>query len=228
MAPATYAILCAVVAAHLYGPYAEPSAFGDATLTFKVPVWQPFMLPPLYVGSVYHLAYVLLTLFTVGRRLERHLGAFRFLLLVAALLFAVSLLRDGLRFVLWKYQLAFWSTVPPPAPHSGDCFCGLVGTLLALKAVYHGIRPDAAYRLGTVCIQVSFWPGLLLELTHFLLHARGGATFGHVTGVLVGLAVSRLLRDRRWRRHLVPAPTGSGTVVGSSRDYPETPAPGLD
>ncbi|KAL3198427.1 hypothetical protein MRX96_014250 [Rhipicephalus microplus] len=113
--------MCAVMAAYLYGPYTEPSVFGEATLTFEIPVWRPFMLPPLYVGSVFHLAYVLLTLFTVGRRLERCLGAIRFLLLVPTLLFAVSMLRDGLRFVIWKYQLAFWSTVPPPSPHSGDC-----------------------------------------------------------------------------------------------------------
>ncbi|KAL1467760.1 hypothetical protein MTO96_025951 [Rhipicephalus appendiculatus] len=117
--PVTYAFMCAVVVAHLYGPYAEPSAFGEAALTFVVPVWRPFMLPPLYVGTVFHLAYVLLTLFAVGRRLERRLGALRFLLLVPALLLAVSVLRDGLRFVLWKYQLAFWSTVPPPSTAFG-------------------------------------------------------------------------------------------------------------
>ncbi|XP_075730539.1 uncharacterized protein LOC142772228 [Rhipicephalus microplus] len=226
--PVTYAFMCSVVAAYLYGPYAEPSAFGGATLTFDVPVWRPFMLPPLYVGSVFHLAYVLLTLFAVGRRLERCLGALRFLLLAPTLLLAVSVLRDGLRFVTWKYQLAFWSTAPPPSPHSGDCFCGLVGTLLALKAVYHGLRPDAAYRLGSVCIQVSFWPGLLLELTHFMLHAREDAIYGHVIGALVGVAVSRLLRDRRWFGRLVPTVTVGGSVVGSSRDYPETPAPGID
>ncbi|KAH6921655.1 hypothetical protein HPB50_003856 [Hyalomma asiaticum] len=149
--PVTYALMCAVVSAYLYGPYAEPSALDKATLTFRVPPWRPFMLSPLYVANVYLLAYALLTLFTVGQRLERNLGAFRLLLLAPALLFAVSVLRDGLRFVLWKYQLAIWSTMPPPTPHSGDCCCGLVGTLLALKAVYLRHPPGrclpARYRL---------------------------------------------------------------------------------
>ncbi|XP_049513049.1 uncharacterized protein LOC125940664 [Dermacentor silvarum] len=227
MIPVTYVFMSAVVAAYLYGPYAEPSVLHEAKLTFVVPVWRPFMLPPLYVGNIYQLAYVLLTLFTVGRRLERDLGRRRFALLTPLLLFAVSVLRDGLRFVVWKHQLAFWSTAPPPAPHSGECCCGLVGTLLALKAIHHGLHPDAAYRLGTVCIRVSFWLGLLLELTHFLLLAREGSTFGHVIGALLGLLVSRLLRDRRWfDRH--PSTTGSSSALGSSQEYEQPPPPGPD
>ncbi|XP_065281127.2 uncharacterized protein [Dermacentor albipictus] len=226
MTPVTYAFMSAVVAAYLYGPYTEPCALGEAPLTFKVPVWRPFMLPPLYVGNIYQLAYVLLTVFTVGRRLERDLGRCRLALLAPLLLFAVSVLRDGLRFIAWKYQLAFWSTAPPPAPHSGECCCGLVGTLLALKAIHHSLQPDAAYRLGTLCIRVRFWPGLLLELTHFLLLAREGSTFGHVTGVLLGLVVSHLLRDRRWfDPH--SSTTGSSSALGSSREYEKSPAPGL-
>ncbi|KAK8788883.1 hypothetical protein V5799_021343 [Amblyomma americanum] len=224
--PVTYLFVAAVATAHLYGPYAGTTAMNETKLAFRHPFWRPLVLSPLYVGNVYELAYVLLSLLAIGQKVEQHLGHYRFLVLAPALLLAVNTSRDGLKFVLWKHLLAFRTDLPPPAPHVGDCSCDLVGVLLALKAVLHTVRPDAEYQIASQPIGVHFWPGMLFELMHLHYFAQAGSSFAHVPGVLFGLAVARFLRHRRGFG--IPKATRSSTVPSDSQDYLDARRPSFD
>ncbi|KAK8781013.1 hypothetical protein V5799_017643, partial [Amblyomma americanum] len=72
--PITCLFVACICATHLYGPFPQPSAAVEPTLIFGDSFRQPSIPGALYVGNVYHLAYVVLSLIAVGHNLERTLG----------------------------------------------------------------------------------------------------------------------------------------------------------
>ncbi|XP_077495681.1 uncharacterized protein LOC144106714 [Amblyomma americanum] len=194
-APVTYLLIAVITVAFLYGPYPDRSAPNAMQLTFLYPVWEPLFLPALYLPSVYQLAFVVLSLFRVGRELERDLGHYGFLIFATGLLLGVNALLDGLSWIAWRHLVAFQDDLPPPVRHSSTCSCALVGALLAMKVIHHRRHPHCEYHMACFSIYVPFWTGVLLELTLLHLEMPDGYTLGHVTGILLGLVVNNCRKE---------------------------------
>ncbi|KAH7976452.1 hypothetical protein HPB52_014383 [Rhipicephalus sanguineus] len=193
-------IACACVV-HASGPYPALQAVDQNAWTFKHSVWQPFVLPSVYVGNACHLAYILLSLLEVGQKLERDIGHYRFLVLFLGLLITVTVLRDNVPAVVWKYVLLREDPLPAALGQRGsDCGSALFCTVLAMKAVLYRGRPRSLYEMASFPVHVPFWPGLALELALLHLQSDRGCSFGHVVGVLLGLAVARF----GWKRLSCP------------------------
>ncbi|XP_077497703.1 uncharacterized protein LOC144108313 [Amblyomma americanum] len=194
-APATFLFVASIIVAFLYGPYSDPSAAAGSAVVFRHPVWQPPILPALYLSNAYQLAYVVLTLLAVGQELERDFGHYSFLCLAFGLLFTVNVLQDGLSWILWKYLTAFRGDFPTPVPLSSSCSAGLVGTLLAMKIIHQKRHPYRDYQVASFPIPMPFWTCVPLELAHLHLFMPRGSTVDHVTGVLLGLIFTHYYRE---------------------------------
>ncbi|KAH7974492.1 hypothetical protein HPB49_015937 [Dermacentor silvarum] len=208
-------IACACIA-HASGPYPILPAVDQATWTLE---HSPFVLPLVYVGNVCHLAYVLLSLLAVGQRLERDLGHYRFLALLVGLILAVTVLRDGLPAVIWKHLLRRRDPLPALFRRPGDdCGCALFCAVLALKAVYHRGRGRSLYEMASFPVHMPFWPGVALELMLLHLQTHQSSSFGHVIGVLLGLAVARFWWQGRPRQ--AGSSSSDGGPAGILNDAP--------
>ncbi|KAK8760858.1 hypothetical protein V5799_027875 [Amblyomma americanum] len=188
-APVTFLFAISIMAAYVYGPYPRPPAVAKSALTFRYPVWSLPGIRTLYLPNVFMMGYVIMSLLPVGAKLELEIGHYRFLGLVIGLLFAMNISLDSLAWVIWKHIIALRTEGPAPAPHSLSCGCGLVGVLLALKVIHHMRHPQSDYQMASFPIPVPFWAGVLMELAHLGCSMPQGSTFGHVTGVVLGLAV---------------------------------------
>lgn len=193
--PVTYLLIAIIIVAFLYGPYPDRSAPNAVQLTFLYSVWDPLFLPALYLPNIYQLTFVVLSLFAVGKELERDLGHYGFLCLAAGLLLGLNVLLDGLSWIAWKHLGAFQDGLPPPVRHSRSCSCALVGVLLAMKVVHHRRHPHCEYDMARFPIYVPFWTGVLLELMLLHLQMPEGHTLGHVTGILLGLVVTNCRKE---------------------------------
>lgn len=190
--PTTSFFAAAIVASHVFGPYPEGSAATKPLLTFKHPVRPPWILPALYVDTVYQLAYVILTLLTVGSELELDRGWRWFAQTVLGLLVSVNVVQDILCWIVWSHARAFQNGLPAPFLHSSTCSCGLFGTLLALKIVHNRLHPESVFTMASFCIPMPFWSGLLLEVLTLNLVTSSGSSLGHVIGVLVGILAANV------------------------------------
>ncbi|KAL3248371.1 hypothetical protein MRX96_056532 [Rhipicephalus microplus] len=198
-------IACACVV-HASGPYPVLQSVDQDMWTFKHSVWQPFVVSSVYVGNACHLAYTLLSLLAVGQKLERDIGHYRFLVVFLGLLSAVIVIRDNVPAIVWRYVLLRRDPLPAAfLGHSGnDCGSALFCTVLAMKAVQYMVRPRPLYEMASFPVRVPFWPGLLLEMALLHLQSELGSSFGHVVGVLLGLAVARF----GWKRLSCPNRVG--------------------
>ncbi|XP_077547839.1 uncharacterized protein LOC144160106 [Haemaphysalis longicornis] len=192
--PVTCLFAAALVASHVFGPYPEGAAAAKSQLTFKHPVRPPWILPALYVGGVYQLAYVVLTLLTVGGELELDRGRRWFVQMVIGLLVGVNMVQDILSWIVWSHARAFQDGLPAPFLHSSTCSCGLFGALLALKIVHNKLHPEAVFTMASFCIPVPFWAGMLLEVFTLSLVSSSGSSLGHVIGILAGIVAANV----RW------------------------------
>ncbi|XP_065303400.2 uncharacterized protein [Dermacentor albipictus] len=193
-APVTYIFSASIIAAYIYGPYANHTATAQPMLAFQYPIWQLPVLPALYLPNLFQLVYVTLSLLPVGVELERDLGHLRFMCEVTGLLLGVNLILNGLTCAAWEHVIVHHTDQPPPAAHSASCGCGLVGVLLALKIV-HRDRNNGhrnRYQMASFSVPLPFWIGLLIDFAHMCCYMPPGSSVGHVTGVLLGLAVANI------------------------------------
>ncbi|XP_054924349.1 uncharacterized protein [Dermacentor andersoni] len=193
-APVTYIFSASIIAAYIYGPYVNHTATAQPTLAFQYPIWQVPVLPALYLPNLFQLVYVTLSLLPVGVELERDLGHLRFMCEVTGLLLGVSLILNGLTCAVWEHVIVHHTEQPPPAAHSTSCGCGLVGVLLALKIVHRDKNNGRRnrYQMASFSVPLPFWIGLLIDFALMWCYMPTGSSVGHVTGVLLGLAVANI------------------------------------
>ncbi|KAH6921654.1 hypothetical protein HPB50_003855 [Hyalomma asiaticum] len=206
-------IACACVI-HASGPYPVLQAADQNAWTFKHSIWHPFVLPSVYVANACHLAYVLLSLLAVGQKLERNMGHYRFLVMFLGLLLVLTVLQHNVPAFVWKHVLLREDPLPDLLGQPGnDCGCALFCTVLAMKAVQYRGLPRSRYEMASIPVHVPFWPGLVLELTLLHLQTGRGSSFGHVVGVLLGLAVARF----GWKELSCPVQDGRSTSTLGGR-----------
>ncbi|KAL3248368.1 hypothetical protein MRX96_056530 [Rhipicephalus microplus] len=159
---------------HASGPYPVLQSVDQDMWTFKHSVWQPFVVSSVYVGNACHLAYTLLSLLAVGQKLERDIGHYRFLVVFLGLLSAVIVIRDNVPAIVWRYVLL--RRDPLPAAFLGHS--------------------------GNDCGSALFCTVLAMKAVQYM--SELGSSFGHVVGVLLGLAVARF----GWKRLSCPDRVG--------------------
>ncbi|KAL3227524.1 hypothetical protein MRX96_004222 [Rhipicephalus microplus] len=186
-APITFLLCASIIVAHMYGPYLNHSHTAQPGLTFQYPVWQPPILPALYLPSSFLIFYVINCLWKVCPKLEQDFGHLSFLRMLICLLLGVNMMIDVVTWATWTHTIALRTGQPVPAAHSSSCGCGLVGVLLALKIIHHD-RRDARH-VPKTWFSVPFWADVGLNLAFFSWMMPAGSSVANVIGVLLGLVV---------------------------------------
>ncbi|KAL1420374.1 hypothetical protein MTO96_024207 [Rhipicephalus appendiculatus] len=127
-APVTFLLCAAIVVAQTYGPYLNHTHTAQPTLTFQDPVWQPPILPALYLPNSFHVYCVINSLWKMGQELEQDLGHLR-----------CNARRDPMPWFsvpmpFWVeiiLNLAFFSWIMP----AGSTVGNVIGVLLGLVVV---------------------------------------------------------------------------------------------
>ncbi|KAH7975290.1 hypothetical protein HPB52_000005 [Rhipicephalus sanguineus] len=221
-APVTFLLCVSIIVAHMCGPYLNHSHTAQPTLTFQDPVWQPPILPALYLPNIFQVQCVINYLWKVGRELEQDLGHLSFLRTVVGLLFGVNLMLDVVGWATRMHTIALRTDQPSPVAHSSCCGCGVVGVLMALAIVHHDRYNARRVPLALFSVPVPFWVEVMLSLAFFSWIMPAGSSVGHVIGVLLGLAVVNVKSEHF--ANCIPA-VGSASARSSPRESTEA-APG--
>ncbi|XP_064476090.1 uncharacterized protein LOC135389988 [Ornithodoros turicata] len=182
---ATYLLLSLLITTYSLNVAIDPCCSYRAV--FRRKRFLQLTTPSLYTLNVYHLIYVVLSLHSLGKRMEPKLGHYGFLYNVFFIVNAVNLVFCGLTYWL-SYKDYGLSQYLPILPTEDSCFSGFTGALLTLKILHHERNPGEKYSIASFPFSVPYWCGVALEVVHLYFYAPKIWLIGHVGAVLVGLA----------------------------------------
>jgi rhomboid domain-containing protein 1 len=184
---AVFVLCVGIYAAQFFGfvPVAQFSISAERVL-FAGEAWRMLSAAFLH-GGVWHIAFNMMSLYSLGPSLEPLWGS----LLFALMLGAITLLAGALYVAL---SAALWAATGDPSwlAVSAVGFSGVLFALAVLQSTYCADGERSVF--GLVAVPARYYPWVLMAVIQVML--PGVSLLGHLAGILVGWALTRGARAR--------------------------------